>query len=443
MGDGLDIRRSSRFAPPGIQPVGRGALGLARLGEMVGQDFRLAVGPVARSRFSIAAAMRPCRAWRGPRSSVRVGGVLHERVLELVVGGGRGAALEHQAGGDELVECAARVGLAARRRRGDQARRKSRGRSRSPVCAISRATGPSRSSRAISDACRSPARRAGRRRCAARDAAVPRAVPPASSTTLVTSSRKSGTPSVRSRISSMMSGTSGAGGERPHQRLAVASAEPRQGHRRDAPGRPARLELGPERRDQQHRQAVDARDRAVQQFARGRVHPVKILEHHQHRPAPREVFEQPHQRVEHLLLAALRRQLLNAIAPRRRAPTAGRRTTAAPPRRAAGQHGLELAPPVWASSFAVEAGGAFELADDRVERAFAMMRRAEIAQVTMRLVGDALAHALRPGATCRGPARPRSARRGLGRIWPRPAAHQQLDLRRRGRPAAWRSSAAP
>jgi len=78
---------------------------------------------------------------------------------------------------------------------------------------------------------------------------------------------------------------------------------------------------------------------------------VKILEHRQHRPAPREVLEQPHQGVEHPLLTALRRQFLG---PSRL--EGGHRQQIGEQRqvrlgRAAGQQGLELAAAApWASS---------------------------------------------------------------------------------------------
>jgi hypothetical protein len=44
-----------------------------------------------------------------------------------------------------------------------------------------------------------------------------------------------------------------------------------------------RLELGAERHDQQHRQAADTLDCEVQQLARGRVNPMRVLENHDHR----------------------------------------------------------------------------------------------------------------------------------------------------------------
>ena len=76
-----------------------------------------------------------------------------------------------------------------------------------PVCATSLAAGPSRSSRAISEACKvagtdSPG-------CGT-DGQGQATCVPHSSTALVSSSTNSGTPSVRSAISSMISGGSAA-----------------------------------------------------------------------------------------------------------------------------------------------------------------------------------------------------------------------------------------
>ena len=54
---------------------------------------------------------------------------------------------------------------------------------------------------------------------------------------------------------------------------------------------PGRLELGPKRHDQQHRQTADPLDSEVKQFARGRVDPMRVLEHHDHRLLSRQAFE--------------------------------------------------------------------------------------------------------------------------------------------------------
>jgi hypothetical protein len=43
---------------------------------------------------------------------------------------------------------------------------------------------------------------------------------------------------------------------------------------------PAVLELGPESNYEQHRNARDPIDREVEQLARGRVEPMRVLEYH-------------------------------------------------------------------------------------------------------------------------------------------------------------------
>ena len=92
---------------------------------------------------------------------------------------------------------------------------------------------------------------------ARRSPACERSFPPASSTVLVSSSANSGTPSVRSTISS----TSASGRSRPrdatHERCASAPVEAAQGQRGSVRlPRPGRPELGAVGDDQQQRQAA-------------------------------------------------------------------------------------------------------------------------------------------------------------------------------------------
>jgi len=47
------------------------------------------------------------------------------------------------------------------------------------------------------------------------------------------------------------------------------------------------MEFRAERDDQQHRQIADPLDGEVEQFARGRVDPMRVLEHHYYRPPVR------------------------------------------------------------------------------------------------------------------------------------------------------------
>jgi len=59
---------------------------------------------------------------------------------------------------------------------------------------------------------------------------------------------------------------------------------------------PGRRELGAKRHEQQYRHAADALDHQVEQLARGRVDPMRVLEDHDDRLAPRQAFELPDQR---------------------------------------------------------------------------------------------------------------------------------------------------
>jgi hypothetical protein len=140
---------------------------------------------------------------------------------------------------------------------------------------------------------------------------APLACAPDSSTDLVSSSTNNGTPSVRSVISSTISAGSA---EFPatfcdhHGR--VAPVEPRQSERRHMrlPG-PWWLKLGTEHGQQHHRPVADSLYCALQQFARTRVDPVKVIERYQHRLLPREALYLTQKCLEGLLLFALRRDI--------------------------------------------------------------------------------------------------------------------------------------
>jgi hypothetical protein len=72
---------------------------------------------------------------------------------------------------------------------------------------------------------------------------------------------------------------------------------------------PGRCKIRADRGDQQDRQAFDPDDNAIEQLTRGRVNPMQILEHHQHRLSAGEGFELAQQCLERQLLLALRRKL--------------------------------------------------------------------------------------------------------------------------------------
>ena len=77
-----------------------------------------------------------------------------------------------------------------------------------------------------------------------------------------------------------------------HQRLAIAFAQTTERQIRDVRATtPRRLEYRAKGDRQQHRQMPHPVDGQIQQFARGRVDPLGVLEHHQHRLVPRLGFE--------------------------------------------------------------------------------------------------------------------------------------------------------
>src|SRR5262249_61326000 len=81
---------------------------------------------------------------------------------------------------------------------------------------------------------------------------------------------------------------------------------------------PRRLKLGTKGRDQQNREALDLFHSDIKQVARGRVGPMEILKDHQYRLAATQTSELSQQRLERLLLFALRRQIERGVAPIRR-----------------------------------------------------------------------------------------------------------------------------
>jgi hypothetical protein len=72
---------------------------------------------------------------------------------------------------------------------------------------------------------------------------------------------------------------------------------------------PSLLKLRAEGDDQQERQSPNSIDRQIHQFTRGRVDPMRILENHQDRAAPRHRFELVQQRFEQHFAFALQAEV--------------------------------------------------------------------------------------------------------------------------------------
>jgi hypothetical protein len=109
---------------------------------------------------------------------------------------------------------------------------------------------------------------------------IPTIGTPLSTTLFVNSSTNSGTPSVR-YLGDDIIGQGFSAYNLLDQDGSVALVQTIEHQRRNLRlACPGRLELGPERHDQQNRQAADALNGKVEQLARGRVDPMRVLEHH-------------------------------------------------------------------------------------------------------------------------------------------------------------------
>ena len=242
-------------------------------------------------------------------------------------------------------------------------------------------------------------------------------------------------------------GQSGPVRDPPHERrrLAPAEAVEHQG-RHVRPAGPGRREVGAEGDQQQDRQTGRALDREVEQLARARVDPVHVLEDHQRRPARRLRLELAQQRREGPLAPALRGGQGRGVAVAgRQRQQLGQEGHVLRGRRGRRQQRLQLGEPRLGRVAAREPGRALEPRDHRVERAVPVVRRAEVAQGDVPLLGQVLLE---------GGEQPRLADPGLAgqqddpalaALGLLPAAPQQGQLllapdQRRQRRAAWSAS---
>jgi hypothetical protein len=193
---------------------------------------------------------------------------------------------------------------------------------------------------------------------------------------------------------------------------------------------PRRRKLRSKRDDGQHRQALRALHRQAQELLSGRVDPLHVLVHHQHRLLRRQPCELIQQRFERQLLLALRRQVQRRVAFAGRNPEQRRdqRHGSIELVRAAGQEALELGEPRLGRIVALETGGALQAFDQRVQRTGLVIGGALVGKSEMGLGGDALAQLAHQARL----ANPRLAREqhhlalALARL--APAAKQQGNL---------------
>src|SRR6478735_8581446 len=143
-------------------------------------------------------------------------------------------------------------------------------------------------------------------------------------------------------------------------------------------------ELGPESDDEQHRGAADALDDPAQRLETRRIHPMCVLEDHEHGLTAcqsRELRCQGFQRSLSALLRHERECRIAAIVGKRQqfSKEFGIRIRGASLR----EHGIEL---VELRAYVIlmrEARGALQLTNDGIERAVSVLRRAEVAQASV------------------------------------------------------------
>jgi hypothetical protein len=148
-------------------------------------------------------------------------------------------------------------------------------------------------------------------------------------------------------------------------------------------------ELRPEGDQQHHRQALDALDRQPQQLLRGRIAPVHVLIGQQYRLCGGQALELIDQCFQRQLLLALRRHLERWVAAfcRQAEQRSDQRHRLIEAVGAARQQRLQLGQLHLGRLVALQAGGALELLDHRMEGAGRMMRRALVEQADVGLVG--------------------------------------------------------
>src|SRR6516225_5915016 len=133
-------------------------------------------------------------------------------------------------------------------------------------------------------------------------------------------------------------------------------------------------------------QSVDSQ---IQQFARGWIDPVGVLEHHQHRPAPYLGFELIKPCLEQFLPLALwaEGEIRGGTWQRKHLAQQRDIIVISHPR---AEQCPQFPEPDLDRVVAGEPGGAFELGDEGIESAVLMMRRAEITKAGVRFASDLL-----------------------------------------------------
>ena len=204
---------------------------------------------------------------------------------------------------------------------------------------------------------------------------------------------------------------------------AVAAAKAAQRHHRHMRlADPGRLELRPDRDDQQHRQVGGAGNRSVEQIERCRIDPVGVLEHDQHgalRRSAVELVEQGGERHLPLLLRA-DRQCRIALVRRHSQQLGDERDIAWQISRRRLEQGREPVELCSGAAARFEIRRPLELRDERMRARCAHGGESRNSAGAYAARPRAWPAGFRRYATCRCRARPKAARPGPHRAWPAP-----------------------
>ena len=152
------------------------------------------------------------------------------------------------------------------------------------------------------------------------------------------------------------------------------------------PSDPGRAEFRPESNKYQEPVAHGQVHRPGEQFEAGWIGPMRIFENHQHGIDPRQRLDLRTKRFQRFLTTELRldfnRRVASIVGQRQHF---GKQRRILGRRRALRQQRVKLVRFRLLAVIVSKAGGAQHLADDRIERAVGMLRRAEVTQAYVRL----------------------------------------------------------
>ena len=309
MADRFEMRHPSGSVLAGLEPLVDAAFGSAGAGQMMGEQFGLALDEIGEILFEHRGNASVQLLAPGPQQGA-VGGVLHQRVLEQVGGVGWDASTEQEARLGQLGESGSQLRFRPLRHPFNQVVAEFAAQDRANLgdflCCPADAVEP-RDQRGV----QGRRHRERGQRAREQDRRDPVVLIAAFENRLgqLLDEQRHPVGAIGDLIDDFAAERRVAG-EPQDKRCDLTLAEPVQrqnSHMRLAA--PGRLKLRPEGNHQQDRQAHDPVDGQIDQLARGRVDPMRVLEHHQDRLPPGQGFQLIQHRVEQLFALALRAQV--------------------------------------------------------------------------------------------------------------------------------------